>query len=47
MDDVLMSGTTPAEVMVQPGVNITPAGKIAVTLLEWPSCECAGQLCGR
>ena len=35
MDDVLMSGTTPTEVMVQPGVNFTPAGKITVTLLEW------------
>ena len=35
MDDVLMSGTTPTEVMVQPGVNFTPAGKVAVTLLEW------------
>jgi hypothetical protein len=22
-------------VMVQPGVNFTPAGKVAVTLLEW------------
>jgi hypothetical protein len=35
MDDVLMSGTTPTEVMVQLGVNFTPAGKVAVTLLEW------------
>jgi hypothetical protein len=35
MEDVLMSGTTPTEVMVQPGVNFTPTGKINVTLLEW------------
>jgi len=35
MDNVLMSGTTPAEVMVHPGINFTPAGKVAVTLLEW------------
>ena len=35
MDDVLMSGTAPMEVMVQPGVNFTPAGKVTVTPLEW------------
>ena len=35
MDDVLMGGTNSTEVKVHPGINFTPADKVAVTLLEW------------
>jgi hypothetical protein len=35
MDDVLISGVPPSVVKVRPGINLTSAGKVPVTLLEW------------
>jgi hypothetical protein len=35
MDDVLISGVPPSVVKVRPGINLTSAGKVPVTLLQW------------